>query len=241
METKLLYLEDFTLLEYEAKVFECLQENGRDVLMLDATVFYPQGGGQPYDTGVIESPSGKFVVEEVRFTDGMVRHAGHFESGAFAINDTVRCRVDKERRMLHSRIHSAGHLVDFAVSELALPWTPGKGYHFPQGPYVEYTGNLTGADKEKLKENIERIGREVIQNGKEVTVRFMKKEDMASVCRFVPDNLPGNKPGRVVIFGGNFGVPCGGTHVKNLSEIRGFSVRKIKQEGEHIRVGYDVA
>ena len=239
--TKLLYLKNFSLLECDAECVSCETRDGRNVLILDQTVFYPQGGGQPYDTGVIESPAGKFVVEEVRFADDAVHHFGKFSEGRFAQGEQVRCLVDKDRRLLHSRIHSAGHLVDFAVDQLKLPWTPGKGYHFPQGPYVEYGGDLGTADKEKLKSDIERIARSAIENGKGVTARSMEKEAMTSVCRFVPENIPAGKPGRVVMFGNDFGVPCGGTHVKNLSEIRGLSIRKIKQEGENIRIGYDVA
>lgn len=241
MKTKLLYLEDFSSLACDARVETITRENEKDVIMLDQTIFYPQGGGQPYDTGTIQSPAGMFRVEEVRWVDGVVRHIGRCERGAFSKGENVSCAVDPERRLLHSRIHSAGHLVDLAVAELNLPWTPGKGYHFPQGPYVEYGGMLGDTDKAKMKADIEKIAADIIRNGKEVSVRFMPKEDTARVCRFVPENIPAGKPGRVVMFGSDFGVPCGGTHIKNLSEIRGLTIRKIKQEGPNIRVGYDVA
>lgn len=241
METKLLYLEDFSALSCDACVVSVTRENEKDIVILDTTVFYPQGGGQPYDTGAIQSPTAHFRVEEVRWLDGIVYHTGHFDQGSFSEGESVSCAVDAERRLLHSRIHSAGHLVDFAVAELALPWTPGKGYHFPQGPYVEYGGMLGDTDKEKLKADIERIATDAIRAGIDVSVHFMPKEEMASIVRFVPGNIPAGKPGRVVMFGADFGVPCGGTHVKNLSEIRGLGIRKIKQEGPNIRVGYDVA
>lgn len=239
--TKLLYLEDFTLLECDAKILEITQENNKDVLMLDATVFYPQGGGQPYDTGAIESPSGKFVVEEVRFVDGIVRHIGHFERGALSEGESVSCRVDGERRTLHSRIHSAGHLVDWAVAELEPAWTPDpRGYHYPNGPYVTYAGSLEDTDKDKLKTDLEKVCFSRIQKGASVSIRFMAQDEMRKISRSVPD-LPDGKSGRVIMFGNDFGVPCGGTHVKNLSEIRGLAIRKIKQEGRNVRVGYDVA
>ena len=45
--TKLLYLEDFNLLNFEARILDVLEENGRSVIVLDQTYFYPQGGGQP--------------------------------------------------------------------------------------------------------------------------------------------------------------------------------------------------
>ncbi len=101
---------------------------------MDGTIFYPQGGGQPYDQGVIESAKGKFLVEEVRFVDGIVKHIGMFERGSFEKGDEVTCHVDKARRDLHSRLHSAGHIVDMGMTELGLGWIPGKGYHFPDGP-----------------------------------------------------------------------------------------------------------
>lgn len=209
--TKLFYLEDFDLFACDARVVDILEENGRSIILLDQTIFYPQGGGQPYDKGIIERPSAKFLVEEVRFVDGVVKHIGKFESGAFNVGDEVKCSVDSARRALHSRIHSAGHVVDMAVTALNLNWVPGKGYHFPEGPYVEYVGSLGEMDKEKMKE----------------------------VFHFVPDYIPEGKPARVVMYG-DFGVPCGGTHVGNLGDIRHTIIRKIKAEGAHIRVAYDI-
>jgi Ser-tRNA(Ala) deacylase AlaX len=237
--TKLRYLEDFTLLEDEARVADVVKESDRDVILLDGTIFYPQGGGQPYDKGVVESPSGKFTVKEVRFAEGAVKHIGKFESGSFAKGEIVIYFVDKERRSLHNRLHSAGHVVDMAVNALKLNWIPGKGCHFPEGPYVEYAGSLEGLEREKLKTDIENACNKFVKEGRETRVAFMDKDKMHKVCHFVPDYIPEGKPGRVVMFG-DFGVPCGGTHVANLTEVGSMTVRKIKSEGENIRVGYDV-
>jgi len=238
--TKLLYLEDFSLLESEATIQEILGEGGKPIVILDKTIFYPQGGGQPYDTGTVESSSARFSVEEVRFVDGVVKHIGRFEHGFFSKGEAVKCSVDPERRTLHSRIHSAGHIVDMAVADLELPWTPGKGYHFPNGPYVEYEGSLEGWDKDKLRTDIEKGCNNMIGKGGEVKAVFVDKERMRSICRFVPTNIPADKPTRVVLFG-EFGIPCGGTHVRNLSEIRSMTIRKVKADDANIRVGYDVA
>ena len=239
MATELLYLENYTQLEGESKVAEVSEIDGRAVVILDGTIFYPQGGGQPYDKGIIESPTSKFVVEEVRFVDGIVRHIGNFENGTFKTGETVKLLIDRDRRTLNSKLHSAGHLVDMAVTDLKLGWVPGKGYHFPEGPYVEYEGNLEGRDTEKLKTDLETACNAHITEALETKVMFMEKDKMAEVCHFVPDFIPEGKPGRVVMFG-YFGVPCGGTHVTNLSELKHVTIRKIKQEGPNVRVGYDV-
>lgn len=244
METKLIYLEHMDQYTCETKILAVLSEEGRAVVLLDQTVFYPQGGGQPYDTGTITGKDGSvFLVAEVRhFETGdgdAVRHIGKFESGTFAAGDAVTCNVDIERRQLHSRLHSAGHVVDMGLKKLGLPWKAGKGYHFPVGSYDEYAGNLNGTDVQKMRADLEVACNEVIREGIPVTVRFVAWEDMASIAAFVPDRIPDGKPGRVVMYG-DFGIPCGGTHVANLSEIKSMSIRKIKQDGANICVSYAI-
>lgn len=126
--TNLLHLQNFILLQREAKVTAIHSENGKSIVILDQTVFYPQGGGQPYDTGAIESPAAKFTVEEVRFVDpvrgnpdtnrgadsqkanrtsngagGIVHHIGKFSAGSFAEGENVRCLVQRREVSLGSQ------------------------------------------------------------------------------------------------------------------------------------------
>jgi Ser-tRNA(Ala) deacylase AlaX len=239
MPTKLLYLQHMGQYECDAQAVSVLIEGEKTAVILDQTAFYPQGGGQPYDTGVISNVDKKFLVEEVRFVDGIVKHLGKFEDMAFVPGEAVTCRVDIERRQLHTRLHSAGHVVDMGIKQLGIAWKPGKGYHFPNGPYVEYSGSLGGADIEKLKTDLGSACNEIIARNTETRVLFMPKEEMGSVCAYVPDYIPANKPGRVVMYG-DFGIPCGGTHVDNLKEIGKITIRKIKQDGENIRVSYSI-
>jgi Ser-tRNA(Ala) deacylase AlaX len=237
--TTLRYLEHFCLLTDEATVLEVTPEESQWVVVLDQTIFYPQGGGQPYDQGVIEGPHGALAVQEVRFVDGVVRHIGTIPHGTITVGETVKCVVDESRRNLHSRLHSAGHVVDMAVDALKLAWIPGKGFHFPEGPYVEYIGTLEGFDKEQLIKNLEQCCQKMIQENRQTSIQFVDKEDMKAICRFVPDNIPEGKPTRVVLFG-DFGIPCGGTHVSSLGEIQQITIRKIKAKGQTIRISYDI-
>ncbi len=237
--TKLIYLENFNLLTSNAQVIEIVSENNKEIIILDQTIFYPQGGGQPYDQGMIEGNSAKFIVEEVRFVDGTVKHIGKFEFGNFQIGENVKCLVNETRRVLNSRLHSAGHIIDMAITDLKLNWTPIKGYHFPDGPYVEYAASSNELDKEKLKIDIENMGNKFINENRETKIIFMDKEKMKEVCHFVPEYIPEGKPSRVVMYG-DFGIPCGGTHVNRLGDIKKLIIRKIKSNGANIRVSYDV-
>ena len=68
--TNLLYRTDMTQSESPASVIESSSwHDGRQTIVLDQTIFYPQGGGQPYDKGEIKSATAEFEVEEVRFKD----------------------------------------------------------------------------------------------------------------------------------------------------------------------------
>ena len=237
--TKLLYMEDMQQLECEAFVTVVENKEGRSIVYLDQTVFYPQGGGQPYDKGTISNGSSTFIVEEVRYADGLVQHIGSLQGQPFMQGEDVTCKVDAERRALHTRLHSGGHLVDMAVNELGYDWTPGKGYHFPDGPYVEYAGELGDETKEAVIEKLNNKIAEILSRDIATEIRFVSKDEMGALCRHVPDYLPKDKPSRVVLYG-DFGVPCGGTHVANLKDIGTETIRKIKEKPGTLKISYQV-
>lgn len=240
MTTHLLYLEDMNTLEADAKVQQVFtQGDGRQVIVLDQTIFYPQGGGQPYDQGTITADNAVYNVEEVRYMDGSVWHIGKYLSGKFIIDQTAQCRVEPERRHLHMRLHSAGHVIDLALMRLNYNWPPHKGYHFPNGPYVEYEALLGDINAHQLRADLEAMCNQVIQEDITTSIRFMPKADMHTVCRFVSEAIPEDKPGRVVMYG-DFGVPCGGTHVPHLNVIGDMTIRKVRQDKQYVRVAYSV-
>ena len=232
-------MEQMQLLECNAIVEEVKDVgDNKFSVILDQSVFYPQGGGQPFDNGIIKNENAVFNVKEVRFIEGQVHHIGTYEKGTFSLGDKVNCIVEKERRQLNTRLHSAGHLVDMGLKELGKLWKPGKGYHFPNGPYVEYLAENNTFD-ENLKTELENKCNEIIGRNIDTNIKFMDKSEMHKYCAFVPDFLPEGKPARVVFYG-DFGIPCGGTHCKNLSEILKIGIRKIKREKDVIKVSYEL-
>lgn len=244
MATHLEYLESFDVTACDAHVVAVTEtEDGRLDLVLDTTCFYPRGGGQDWDEGTVKAPAGSvtFAVQEVRIDEnGVVHHIGAFEHGALQPGDAVTCMVASERRAINTRLHSAGHLIDMAINALGLDWAPVKGQHYPHMSAVEYRGSWQPERTEALRAAIEQKADELIQAGTENTIRFMPAEEMRAVCRHVPGNIPKNKPARVVLYGEHFGVPCGGTHVRNLREIGTMHVPKLTEKKGTIRVNYTV-
>ncbi|HEX7963697.1 MAG TPA: alanine--tRNA ligase-related protein [Candidatus Saccharimonadales bacterium] len=242
MATELLYMQDFGVEACSAKILSVTPtDDNRTDIALDQTCFYARGGGQDWDMGTIKNANGSFAVEEVRLDeDGVVHHVGTVTAGQLKEGDAVDCEVDHVRRGINMRLHSAAHVIDMAVADLGLDWVGTKGQHYPHLSAVEYSGTWDPAQAEALRAKLEQRTNEFIQQGSVNSIRFMPVSEMHTVCRHVPDNIPTNKPGRVVMYGEKFGVPCGGTHVKDIHEVGKVTIPKIKEKKGVIRVSYAV-
>lgn len=244
MTTQLVYLEDFDVLTCDGTVAAVDKtEDGRVDVRLDRTCFYPRGGGQDWDEGMIMSTDGSavFAVNEVRLDEsGEVHHLGACEQGELKPGDKVKCDVNADRRLINTRLHSAGHVVDMAVDRLGLDWVPGKAGHYPYMSFVEYSTEVDPAMAEDLRANIESTANEIVQAGSQNEIRFMPVDEMHTVCRHVPENIPKNKPARVVMYSDSFGIPCGGTHVRNVHDIGQITITKLKPKQGVTRVSYAV-
>ncbi len=242
MATSLVYLNGFDIVTCHATVTTVEKtEDGRIDIQLDQTCFYPRGGGQDWDTGTIIKPNDSihFEVQEVHLDEnGIAHHIGATQTDKLRIGDVVDCLVDIKRRNVNTRLHSAGHMIDLVVDRLKLPWVPGRGAHYPHMSFVEYNGEVNPEEIEAIKQQIEQIANESITRGSQNEVRFMSLSQMHTVCRHVPTNIPTHKPGRVVIYDGTFGVPCGGTHVGTVRDIGRLTITKIKTKKGTIKVSY---
>ncbi|KAG9444761.1 hypothetical protein H6P81_016101 [Aristolochia fimbriata] len=228
--TKIAYFDDMWLLQSTAKLVSQIQtEDGRQALILDSTIFYPQGGGQPSDTGFISDGGGnfKFFVEDVRMKDGIVFHYGKFDaSETFTTNlqkgQEFNLYVDELKLNLHSRLHSAGHLLDICMQNVGLAHLgPGKGYHFSDGPFVEYKGTIPQNEVQSKQEELEREANALISEGVKVSAAVLPYEQASEMCGgSLPSYISKDSIPRIVKFGNYPGCPCGGTHVGDVAEIR---------------------
>ena len=106
------------------------------------------------DYGTITSKDGavEFKISDLKSPSEAIIHIGAFTKGSsFAKGDEVICKIDGDFRKQNARIHSAGHLLDVAMNRAGrTDLKPGKGYHFVEGPYVEYIGVVPDKEREDL-------------------------------------------------------------------------------------------
>lgn len=227
--TELLYLKNQDLFQSSAKVLEIIQFENQFGIVLDQTIFYVQGGGQPGDKGLISNQGGIFEVNKTVFDAvGKALHLGGFIKGGFVINSEVALKIDAASRQLNSKIHSSGHLIDLAVKNCGLNWLPGKGFHYPEGSYVEYSTKAVNLDLEEVKNRIQ-------SEFDKLRAANLKVE----IC-FDTNTLFKGQPLRKMSFAGLGELPCGGTHVKSTLELKDFVITKIKQKGDIIKVSYSL-
>lgn len=238
VKTKLKYLEDTYLFEYESKVLEVGENEFGKYVILDETIFYPQGGGQPSDTGIIFSNESVFKVSKTVLMDnGVVIHFGKFETGeGFEIGEKVELKINKEKRILFAKLHSAGHLIDNALFEIGLSdkLKAVKGFHFEAGPYCEYSGSLESPSQyiEELEKKVNELISKKLKIQKEnINSEEAEKRNLKS---------PEGKDVRMVKFEGYEFGGCGGTHVRDSSEIGKIKIRKIKNKKGNIAISYSV-
>lgn len=138
------------------------------ILTTPSTIFHAQGGGQPSDTGLITSkaPAVTFQVHQVRkpSDDSAILHLGIFSPAGqrFEVDVDAEQKIDVEKRVLHSRIHTAGHVIGLAINSLMkdgkLPseLKDGKASHYPGAAFVEFSGLIPGEAKQLIQDRVDR-------------------------------------------------------------------------------------
>ncbi|VVQ19673.1 alanyl-tRNA editing protein [Pseudomonas fluorescens] len=115
-------------LKANVEVLDCTPCENEFAVVLRATLFHPQGGGQPFDTGWIGESQVLRVVQDperiIHFVDRQVKLG------------MTQIRVDEQRRQFNTRMHSAGHLIGHFVQ--AMGWVPIKAHHWPGEGRVQF-------------------------------------------------------------------------------------------------------
>jgi phenylalanyl-tRNA synthetase alpha chain len=234
--TNNLYLSDSYLRETTAKIIDITTDGQKTRLILDKTVFYPVGGGQPSDQGTIHNQTGTMHVTSARYSEGHIEHSGKID-GELSVGQTVIAAIDWQLRYKHMQLHTAGHILDEAVKTI-LPEFHGKeGMHgINNQKYIEYDGFI---DKSYEKYIIECI-HDIIHSNEPISSEIITKEEIESRKIFLPFELPKNKTLRIVQFGSREPIPDGGTQLKTTGELWPVSIEKFEYIDKNTKIHYTV-
>lgn len=228
--TEPLFRDDAYLTEASATV---IAVNDRGGIVLDRTVAYPTGGGQPGDSGMIVTDSGAettFATTVKGDTPDEVVHVPHDGQSLPNAGDAVTVRIDRTRRMRHMRIHTALHLLS-----VALP------YPVTGGQITADYGRLDfdAADALPPKDEITGAVNGLIAGDHPVSAEWITDAELDAQPELVKTMAvkPPRGSGRVrlVRIGEVDLQPCGGTHVARTPEIGHIDITETKSKGARNR------
>ena len=203
-----------------------------EAVRLDRTVFYPEGGGQPGDTGILRTDDGtEIAVRNTRKGEGAddVLHLIDPDSTPPAPGSSVVAELDWERRYRHMRMHTCLHLLSAVID-------------------APVTGGQLSAEKGRLDFDVDtKLDKAAVQD----ELNALIARDFAVAARWISDEALAAQPElvktmrvkppsgqgrvRVIDVDGVDLQPCGGTHVARTGEIGPVIVRKIESKGRHNR------
>jgi len=229
---KALYLEDSYLKECDATIVSVKDEK---YVVLDQTIFYPKGGGQPWDTGQILKQDEAYNVVYVGKFSGEISH--EVDRAGLKEGDKVHCILNWERRYKLMRSHTSAHV----FASLLCTGT---------GALV--TGNQLEEDKIRFDFSLEKFDREILETyinkanelfGRDIPVKWyeLPREEalrIPGVIKMAEAYPPDIPKLRIVEIVGVDKQADGGTHVKNLKEVGQIKLLKTENKGKNNRRVY---
>jgi Ser-tRNA(Ala) deacylase AlaX len=227
--TEALFLINSYLKESPAKVVSV--KDGKYVI-LDRTIFYPKGGGQPHDTGKMINHDAVYNVTYVGKFSGEISH--EVDHPGLRTGDSVNCILDWERRYKLMRSHTAAHVLASLLN---------------QGTGAFITGNQLEEDHVRFDFSLEKYDRAVLEEyvakanklfATDIPVKWyelpreeaMKIPGIVKMANAFPSSLPSL---RIVEIVGVDKQADGGTHVRNLKEVGEIELVKTENKGKHNR------
>lgn len=235
MTTEKYYQHDVDCHELNGRI-EAIQNDGKSTrIIMDRTVFFPTGGGQPCDTGTIVTPDGTSVsvvdVQEDK-ESGIISHTIEIdpsETDALQVGMTVTQKLNEDRRRVNTQRHTGEHILTGAFIQLF--GGANKGFHMG-GEYVTIDMDYDG--KKLTEEQVraaEKLANEVIWANLPVTVSTFPNREEASV---MPTRKPVTQDGEITIVTiGDLESPhdcvaCCGTHFHRTGEVGLIRIHKFE-------------
>ena len=206
METRKLFAENPYLTRFTAKVISC--ESGKDGfdIVLDQTAFYPEGGGQPADQGIL---NGCIIVTDVHEKNGVITH--HC-TGALDAGSEIGGEINWGRRFDHMQQHSGEHI--FSGILHSLTGFENVGFHMGSDTVtVDFSGEVS----DEVARQVETLANHYIYSDAPVDIRLYNQEELKELTYRSKKEIPGDV--RIVSFPGADCCACCGTHVQSAGQI----------------------
>jgi alanyl-tRNA synthetase len=227
--TKKLYYEQPSTIEFEAVVLDFFD----NYAVLDQTLFYPEGGGQPADTGTLVSTESMVRVDGVIKVGEVVLH--HVSGGMLGRGDRVKGMVDEERRWSLMRHHTATHILLHATKEVL-------------GAHIHQAGAQKGSESSRVDirhfkhitaDELHRIevaaNRMIMANQSvEISVEDRTKAEQKYGFSLYQGGVPPGRDIRIVKVAGDIEA-CAGTHCRSTGEVGMIKIIRV----EHIQDGIE--
>jgi len=225
MQTEMLFMKDCYLKEFDAVVLQRGNDSGKDYVVLNKTAFYPEGGGQPSDTGTLNG----IRILSVRKDSGVVKH---FTERPVE-GTKAKGMIDWEKRYAFMRMHTAQHILSAIVLDLWGSSTAGNQIE------IDYS-RIDFEPLKPTKDFIEIVTRkfnDIIDDQVPVKIYFTTRDAVLSTIderrRRLFSRLPEYiRDIRIVETEGVDKVPCGGTHISNTREIGYINITKLDNKGK---------
>jgi len=224
--TEKIYYQDAYCREFEASIDDRYEDEGKTIVELNRTCFYPESGGQPCDIGELDGAGVTKVLEK----DGKILH--FVEADDLNPGERVIGRIDWRRRFDHMQQHTGQHILSQSFLQLLDAQT--ESFHL--GPEISTIDlSLERLETEEIYQVEDLTNRFVFEN-REVRIHFIDSEEQA---RF-PIRGPSERTGRirvVEIADCDFS-PCGGTHCNRTGAVGLVKIRRWEKIKKHVRVEF---
>ncbi|MBI4415633.1 MAG: alanyl-tRNA editing protein [Euryarchaeota archaeon] len=211
------------LREFDGRIVE----RGPDHVVLDRTLFYAEGGGQPWDTGVLRWDGGEAKVHKVTKEKGVVKHY----VDRMPERDEVHGIVDWGRRYAHMRYHTSQHLMSGVVWKIYGARTVGNQLYTDRARVDFQPANFTPEDLKRIEDECNRAIAEAlpVTISEEDRVKIENEIGDRSLVDLIPKHITRL---RVVKVGDRDYTPCGGTHLRTASEIGRVRILERRSKGK---------
>ncbi|ESS11859.1 MAG: alanyl-tRNA synthetase [uncultured archaeon A07HR60] len=216
-ETEKRYYDDQNRMQFEAVVLDVLERHDGYAVVLDGTMFYPEGGGQPADHGTLSTDDVALEVTDVQETEGVILHHTDADPGT---GEFVKGQVDAERRTALMRHHTATHVIGRAAREVL-------------GDHVRQAGAQKRPDSARLdirhyeritpeqEREIEAVANRLVRQTHPVTQEWLHRNEAEAEHGFdiYQGGVPPGSDIRLIHIDDEDVQACGGIHVDNTGKL----------------------